>query len=114
MSTTIILPDDIARRLEARASARQVSLEELIADLLSDVLDRAEEYLTLDRVIAEIKETQPGPDTFHPATQSLADMLANSPEDPSFDEQAWNRQWAEVEAEMREATRANDLAEGRA
>lgn len=113
MPTTITLPDDMAKRLEARASARRMELDELVTGLLSDVLEREEDYPTLDRVIAEIKEAHPNLDTFHPATQSLADKLANSPEDPDFDLAAWNRQWAEVAAEMKAVTRANDLAEGR-
>jgi len=57
---------------------------------------------------------QPNPAIFHPATQSLADKLADSPVDPTFDAQGWNREWAQVEAEMKAITRANNVAEGRA
>ena len=114
MSTTITLPDDVARKLQARAGARKVSLDDLIAKLLNDMLEREEAGPTLDQVIVNIKMTRPDPAAFHPATESLAEKLANSPVDPSFDAQAWNREWAGVEAEMKAITRADDLAEGRA
>ena len=114
MSTTITLPDDVVRKLEARASVRKVSLDDLIARLLNDMLEREDASPALDQVIAEIKMTRPNPAIFHPATQSLADKLANSPADPTFDAPGWNREWAQVEAEMKAITRANNVAEGRA
>ena len=114
MSTQVILPDDVARKLQSRARARQVSLDELTAKLLRDMLDHEDEAPSLSQVIAEIKMSHPNPTAFHPATQSLADKLANSPVDPTFDAQAWNREWARIEAEMKAVTRANDVAEGRA
>jgi len=114
MSTTITLPDDVVKRLEARADARKVSLDDLIAKLLNDMLEREEASPTLDQVMAEIKRARPNPAAFHPATQSLADKLADSPVDPTFDAQGWNLEWAQVEAEMKAITRANNIAEGRA
>ena len=36
MSMTVNLPDDVARRLEAAAAARGVTVEELAAEVLSD------------------------------------------------------------------------------
>jgi len=114
MPTTIPLPDDIAQRLQSRAALRGVSLDEFVTDLLTDLLEtEPDDSPTLDPVIAEIKATRPDPAGFHPATQSLAEQLAHSPDDPSFDARAWNRQWTAVEAEMKAVTRANDLAEGR-
>ena len=114
MSTTITLPDDVVRKLQARARVRKVSLDDMIAKLLNDMLEREETSPTFDQVVADIKMTRPSPATFHPAIQSLADKLANSPIDPTFDAQAWNREWAGVEAEMKAITRANNQAEGRA
>jgi hypothetical protein len=114
MSTTITLPDDVVRKLEARASVRKMSLDDLIAKLLNDMLERDDASPALGQVIAEIKMARPNPAVFHPATQSLADKLANSPADPTFDAQGWNREWAQVEAEMKAITRANNVAEGRA
>jgi predicted DNA-binding antitoxin AbrB/MazE fold protein len=72
-----------------------------------------EDYPTLTEVIAEIRTMQPNPANFHPATQSLAERLVNSPEDPSFDAEVWNREWVRVEAEMKAITHTNDQAEGR-
>jgi hypothetical protein len=113
MSTTITLPDDVVRKLEARATVRKMSLDDLIAKLLNDMLERDDASPALDQVIAEIKMTRPNPAIFHPATQSLADKLANSPVDPAF-AQGWNREWEQIEAEMKAITRANNVAEGRA
>jgi predicted DNA-binding antitoxin AbrB/MazE fold protein len=72
-----------------------------------------EDYPTLTEIIAEIRTMQPNPTNFHSATQSLAELLMNSPEDPSFDVEEWNREWARVEAEMKAITYANDQAERR-
>lgn len=110
MPTTIPLPDDMAQRLQSRG----VSLDEWVTDLLTDILEsEPDDSPTLGQVIAEIKATRPDPAGFHPATQSLAEQFANSPDDPSFDARTWNRQWTAIEAEMKAVTRANDLAEGR-
>jgi len=67
---------------------------------------------TLEEVMAKIKATPPNPAAIHPATESLLDYLLSVPDDPDFDEKAWNRDWARVEAAMKARDRANDMAEG--
>jgi len=67
---------------------------------------------TLEEVMAKIKATPPSPTAFHPATESLLDYLLAVPDDPDFDVEAWNRDWARVEAEMKARDKANDIAEG--
>ncbi len=66
-------------------------------------LDEAEDQPTLEEVVAKIKRTPKNPANFQPATESLAEGLANSPyeHDPHFDAASWNEQWDEVEAEMK-------------
>lgn len=113
MSTMITLPDDIVRKLEAKANVYHIPLDDLVINLLNNALEKEQEDVSLDQVVAEIGKTQPNPATFHPATQSLADALAYSLDDPTFDLEAWNREWAEAEAEMKAITHANSQAEGR-
>jgi hypothetical protein len=57
-----------------------------VTDLLSNALaDESEDYPTLEEVVARIRATPPNPANIHPATESLADLLLNAPEDPDFD-----------------------------
>jgi hypothetical protein len=116
MTLTIILPDELAAKLQAKAETQQVAPEELVLDILSSTLELDEEtvdYSTPEEVVAKIKATPPNPANVHPATESLADLLLSAPEDPDFDLAAWSRDWAKVEAEMEALTRANDIAEDR-
>jgi prevent-host-death family protein len=64
-------------------------------------------------LVERIKATLPNPAAIRPATGSLAEALQNSPEDPYFDLEAWTRQWAAIEAEIKAIDRADDIAEGR-
>jgi hypothetical protein len=111
MLVTIALPDNLTQRLQIEADNRQLSLDELVVNVLVNALEQDND--SLDKVVGEIKTMGPNPASFHPATQSLADLLTNAPDDPSFDLEEWNREWAWAETEMKAITRANDLAEGR-
>ncbi len=115
MPVTITIPDKLAKNLQTRAEIQQVSLAELIADLLTIAfaVEPDDDFPTPEEVVAEIKATPPNPANIHPATGSLAESLQNAPHDPDFDLESWNREWAKVEAEMKAITRANDVAEGR-
>lgn len=114
MPTTIILPDELTVRLQAKAESQHQPLDELVATMLTDVLDEEEDdWPSLDEIVARIKATPPDPASIHPATQSLAELLAASPRDPAFDLEQWNREWARVEAEMKAIELANERAEGR-
>lgn len=116
MTMTITLPDQLAVKLQAEARQQHLSPDELALNILADALkleDEADEYPTLEEVVAKIKATPPNPANIHPATQSLADLLRDAPHDPDFDLETWNREWAKVEAEMKAITRADNIAEGR-
>lgn len=117
MSLTITLPDELAVKLQAQAETHRLLPETLALTILAEALDRPEDeldfYPTPEEVVAKIKATPPNPANIHPATASLADLLLNAPEDPDFDLETWNREWAKVEAEMKAITQANDIAEGR-
>ena len=55
---------------------------------------------SLEELVAAIRRLPPGRDTYEPGRGSLAAALAAQPADPNFDLQAWNEEWARVEAEM--------------
>lgn len=77
-------------------------------DRLSELFD-----LSLEQLVERIRSTPPDPAMIRHATGSLKEALENSPPpDSDFDIDEWNRQWAEVEREMKEVTRANSAAEG--
>jgi predicted DNA-binding protein len=119
---TIQLPDELRQRAEEIAVQRGRTIERFIREVLEEYLDEAEnvqaasnggvrisdkdlsndqdDYPSLEEVVAKIRATPSDPSNIHPATQSLAELLAASPEDPSFDLEEWNREWAAVEAEV--------------
>jgi hypothetical protein len=114
MLVTIALPDDLSKRLQIEANDRRLSLDELVIDVLANVFEHEQgAFPTLEEVVAKIKATEPDPASFHPANRSLADLLSNMPDDPCFDLEEWNREWAMAEAEIKAITHANDLAEER-
>ena len=116
MTITITLPDGLAAKLQAKAQIQQLQPEELILDILSSAVELEFEqdvYPTPDEVIARIKATRPNQANIRPASGSLLKALQNSPHDPEFDLEAWNKEWAAIETEMKAITRANDIAEGR-
>lgn len=137
MTLTITLPEKIAEQLQRKAKERHLSAVEVAIDLLENALDEQADFHpalangktltaaaddeaetvfpTPEEVVAKIKVLGPSdPRNIRPATGSLAQALRSIPSDPDFDFEEWNRQWAEVEAEMKAITRANDIAEGRA
>ena len=76
-------------------------------------LDELEEGLTLEEVVAKIKHTPKNPANIQPATESLAEGLAASPyeQDPHFDVTSWQKQWDEVEADMKAQELAHEQSE---
>ena len=133
MTLTITLPEKMAERIQRKAEESHLSAEEIAVDLLQGALDdeatlQAEpsngyrpisepddDFPTPEEVVAKIKALGPtDPRYIRPATGSLAEALRSIPHDPDFDFATWERQWAEIEAEMKAITRANDIAEGRA
>lgn len=118
MVVTLDLPEELAAKLQSKAEMAELAPEELALTLLAEALadgeTEEEEFPTLEEIVAKIRATPPNPACIHPATASLADLLENAPHDPDFDLATWTRQWAEIEAEMKAITRANDIAEGRA
>jgi hypothetical protein len=68
---------------------------------------------TPEEAVDFIRTTPANPTQIRPATVNLADVLQAAPSDPTFNWENWQRQWSEVDAELKSLTRANDVAEGR-
>jgi predicted transcriptional regulator len=84
MSTTITLPEHIARRLQQRAIAQQQTLEALAVELIElglgetatgEVTSTTDADPELSALVARIAATPPDPDSVIPARGDLADLL---------------------------------------
>lgn len=113
MALTLTIPDELAEQLQQAAEEQQLSVEEIFVQILRRALHRSAYFPTPEQVVAKIKALPKNPMNPIPAQGSLLDYLRNSPTDPNFDLDAWNREWKAVEAEMKAVTRGNDIAEGR-
>lgn len=128
MTVTVTLSEAIAERLQAQADEFHLSLDALVEKLLADALPVVETngfhapadddaLLSLEEVVAMIKATPPNPDAIHPATKTVAELMAelaaNPPEKSDITPEEWDRLWAEFEQELKAADRADDIAEGR-
>jgi predicted CopG family antitoxin len=113
VSVTITIPDDLAGRLQALAQVHNQSVDDLILSLL-EASASEEAFPTPEEVVARIRATPPNPNNLRPPVGSLAEYLARPvPPDPNFNLEEWQREWDAVEAEMKAADRADDIAEGR-
>lgn len=128
MSLTVTLSENIAERLLAHADEFHLPLDALVEKLLADALPVVEangfhapayddDLLSLEEVVAMIKATPPNPNAIHPATKTVADLMAeleaNPPEKSDITPEEWDRLWAEFEQGLKAADRADDIAEGR-
>ena len=108
---TIMLPEDLGKRLADQAEARRMSVIQLVENLLDESLRETEEQrqaeLDLLALVQRIKsQPPPHPSTFHPATASLRNLLADSVStETPIDSDEWNRQWAQFEAEEKALSR---------
>lgn len=113
MSMVIRLPQELENRLKREADARALPAEELALVILDHALEEETEP-TLEEVVAKIKALPPNPDSIQYPTGSLEDYLRNAPLEPTdFDAEQWEKEWAEIEAEMKRIDREDDIAEGR-
>lgn len=112
MSTTIILPDGLARVLQLKAAQRRLRLNEFVIEVLSGAFNgQTEIYPTVEEVVAETKAIPPNPSMISWATDSLAEWLQSAPDDASFDLAEWQQEWDRVEVEMKAIETADVLAD---
>ena len=112
MAIQISLSDDIAEYILSCAEARGISPDQFVSDIVTQVL-KAETVLPLEQLVVQIQNMPANPTSIRPAQGSLLEALQAGPSDSYFDQEAWDQEWARAEAEMKTATRANDVAEGR-
>jgi len=112
MTITIDLKESVLAGLQQQAQQQRVTVEALAARILETA---AEETATesLEKLVARIKAMPPDPAMTRPGDGKLAEKLMSAPDDPDFNLEEWNRNWAAVEQEMSAITRADDIAEGR-
>ncbi len=127
MSTSITLPAPLTDWLELRAQRLQLSVDQLVAQLISDALldeqydlppvEPDENFPTQEEIVAGIQALPPNPKTFHPATKSVEQLLADLAASPSpksgITPSEWDRMWAAFEQENKTVDLANETAEGR-
>ena|GEM_PF-1424584 len=121
MTVTVTLSENIAERLQAQAAEFHLSLDALVEKLLADALPVYEtngfhapadddDLPSLEEVVAMIKATPPNPDAIHPATKTVAQLIAeleaNPPKKSDITPEEWDRLWAEFEQELKVADRA--------
>ncbi|WP_089721514.1 hypothetical protein [Candidatus Entotheonella palauensis] len=112
MTMQLSLSDELAAYVQSCAKARAISPDQFVSELVTQAII-AEEAFQLEKLVAQIQNMPPNPASIRPAQGSLLEALRAGPDDPHFDQDAWQREWANVEAELKAITRANDITEGR-
>ena len=114
MTMTVTIPNELATKLQRLAEQRGAAPERLAVDLLTEEVEGQGAYiLTPEEVVAKIKATPPDPASITPASGLLREHLARALEEAPIDAEAWNREWARIEAEMKARDRLDDIIEGR-
>lgn len=131
MPLTITFPDELATTLRTKADSFNQPVDQFTISFLDRAFNGTPHYapiveelkyeddeddeLTLEELVAKIKATPPDPRAIHPPTESLLDILLNSPPEPEpdFDAEKWDQQWAQYEAEMKARSLADEMEERR-
>jgi len=142
MNLTLTLPESIIVRLQRRAQELNVALDDLAWKLFNDGLmlkktenntvgchvtealsidlsaeEKQSNLVALQAKVAEIKMRPPNPAMIIPSTKSMADVIAywnaHPPTEDDIPPDEWDDLWANFEADMKAADRADDIAEGR-
>lgn len=64
-------------------------------------------------VVSQIKAMPPNTAMIREPQGSLADALRDGPDDPDFDLEQWEKDWAAAEAELKRINLEDDIATGR-
>lgn len=88
--------------------------EEVLITLLADDEQDVEASVDagIDEIVARLIAAGPSTD-YIPPKESLAEKLAVALTEEPIDPTEWDREWAEIEAEMKARDLADDRAEGR-
>ena len=99
---TINLPDELVVRLRASAAARRQPLDTYVSEVLTvqtAPLNWLDDSLSFQDALAQFRALPPRP--VKSVVRPLAKMLADTISDPGFDSEAWDRQWADIEADLK-------------
>lgn len=93
----LTIPDAYAQNIPAGDAVRVIVL---VDETETAKIETPDNFLSLEKVIAEIRNTPFNPANIKPGNGLLAEHLANSPgdPDPSFDVVAWNIAWDKIES----------------
>jgi plasmid stability protein len=115
-TTTITLPDYLAKQLQQQAAARHSSVEALVIEYVEAALgdEMTEEAQSLDALVARIKAMPPNPLSIIPAQGNLAEVLRSLEAiEDDVDIEAESAALQAAEEELRAINKADDIAEGR-
>ncbi len=115
MTLQISLPEELAGELSRRAIHQKRTAQEIVIDLLNRALglDQDEYLETPEEVVARIKALPKNP-SVAASSRSFGRRNDKMPQQTKFDLDEWEKEWAKVEAEMRDMTLLDDIREGRA
>lgn len=99
----VAMPDEPVQGHEGR---------QVLITFLDDAEDE-DDFPTLEEVVERIRASGAEEDGYTPPVESLAEKLSNSTTADPIASAEWNRQWAEIEAEMKRRDLEDDRAEGR-
>lgn len=110
----LAIPEEFAPEIPSGSHIRVI----LLIEEASTITKEADYVNTgsldaLEQLVAKIKSMPADPANIIAASGLLAEHLTNpiTEPDPDFDEQAWNREWARIEAEMEAASLAHEQEE---
>lgn len=110
---TLVIPEDFAKTLPVGESVRVILLVEENGHQNGHQEEPTTGSSSLKEIVAEIKRMPPNPANIKPASGLLGKHLAELAQeyDPTFDIDSWLSEWDRVEAEMKQASLANELHE---
>ena len=112
MLITVQLPDAIGAKLKNKSAELNIAVADLLSNWVSQRLNEENSAPTLIQVVAQIKSTPVNENLVKHPDQSLADLLASTyPE--NFNSDQWDRDWAMIEADLKQQYRTDEKAENK-
>lgn len=113
---TLLIPENYAQILPTGASVRVILLVKENSSMNGYRDAPTIELPSLEEIVAEIKQLPPNPNNVRPGSGLLGKHLVELEKeyDPTFDSNAWLREWDQLEADMKSeslAHEARNLAE---
>ena len=109
----LIIPEDYAKTLHVGAPVRVILLVKENGTMNGHRNAPTIESPSLEEVVAEIKLMPPNPNNVRPGSGLLGKHLVELEQeyDPTFDSNAWLREWDQLEADMKRESLAHESRE---